>query len=125
MDLNICFLHHGEAAASRTGVYCGTLDQELTAEGRHMAQDFATAYQFLPCTAFYSSPLRRAVATAEPLCKAVRIQMQCKEGLREIGYGNGKEKPPMRSTVNSMTRMSAGWPIRGGAHPAEVKEESI
>jgi broad specificity phosphatase PhoE len=87
MSLIIYFLRHGETTASQTGGYCGTLDPELTPEGYQMAEDFADAYRSLPWVAVFSSPLRRAVATAKPLCEAAGIRMQLKEGLREIAYG--------------------------------------
>ena len=94
MSLTIYFLRHGETAASRTGGYCGTLDPDLTPEGYQMAKDFADAYKSLPWVAVFSSPLRRALTTAEPLCKATGIPMQLKEGLREIAYGQWEGKKP-------------------------------
>ena len=94
MSVTIYFLRHGETTASRTGAYCGALDPELTAEGYQMAEDFAAAYRSLPWAAVFASPQRRAVATAEPLCKASGIHMQLKEGLREIGYGQWEGKTP-------------------------------
>jgi len=94
MNLIIYFLRHGETTASQTGGYCGTLDPDLTSEGYQMAEDFANAYKSLPWAAVFSSPLRRAVATAKPLCEAAGIRMQLKEGLREIAYGQWEGKTP-------------------------------
>ena len=94
MNLTIYFLRHGETTASRTGGYCGTLDPDLTPEGYQMAEDFADAYRSLPWVAVFSSPLRRAVATAKPLCEAAGIRMKLKEGLREIAYGQWEGKKP-------------------------------
>ena len=94
MSLTIYFLRHGETTASRTGGYCGTLDPDLTPEGYQMAEDFAAAYTSLPWLGVFSSPLRRAVATATPLCEAAGIPMQLKEGLKEIAYGQWEGKTP-------------------------------
>ena len=94
MNLIIYFLRHGETTASQTGGYCGTLDPDLTSEGYQMAEDFANAYKSLPWVAVFSSPLRRAVATAKPLCEAAGIRIQLKEGLREIAYGQWEGKTP-------------------------------
>lgn len=94
MSLTIYFLRHGETASSRTGGYCGTLDPDLTPEGYQMAEDFADAYKSLPWVAVFSSPLRRAIATAKPLCDAAGIRMQLKKGLREIAYGQWEGKTP-------------------------------
>ena len=92
MSLIIYFLRHGETTANQTGGYCGTLDPESTPVGYQMAEDFADAYKSLAWTAIFSSPLHRAVATAEPLCAAAGIRMQLKEGLREIAYGHWEER---------------------------------
>ena len=94
MSLIIYFLRHGKTAASQTGGYCGTLDPDLTLEGYQMAEDFADAYKPLPWVAVFSSPLRRAVATAKPLCEAAEIGMQLKEGLKEMAFGQWEGKTP-------------------------------
>jgi probable phosphoglycerate mutase len=94
MSLIIYFLRHGETTASQTGCYCGTLDPDLTPAGYQMAEDFAAAYKSLPWVAVFSSPLRRAVATAKPLCEAAGIRMQLKEGLKEIAFGQWEGKTP-------------------------------
>ncbi len=95
MSLIIYFLRHGETTASQTGGYCGTLDPDLTPEGHQMAEEFADAYKSLPWTAVFSSPLRRAIATARPLCEAAGIRMQLKEGLKEIAFGQWEGKTPL------------------------------
>ena len=94
MSLTIYFLRHGETTASRTGRYCGALDADLTPEGYQMAEDFADAYKYLPWVAVFSSPLRRALGTANPLCEAAGIRMQLKKGLKEIAYGQWEGKTP-------------------------------
>ena len=94
MSLTTYFLRHGETDSSQAGGYCGSLDPDLTPEGHLMAQDFAAAYKSLPWTAVFSSPLRRAVATAQPLCDAVGIPLQRRDGLREVAYGEWEGKTP-------------------------------
>jgi len=56
-------------------------------EGHQMAQEFADAYRSISWTDVYVSPMKRAIATAQPLCDAVGLRMQIREGLREISYG--------------------------------------
>jgi len=87
MTLKIYLLRHGETAYSQRGAYCGALDAELTPEGRQMAQFFAEAYRSIPWMDVYVSPMKRAVATAQPLCDALGLPMQIRDGLREISYG--------------------------------------
>jgi broad specificity phosphatase PhoE len=130
MSLTLYFLRHGETTSSRTGGYCGTLDPDLTPEGYQMAEDFADAYKSLPWTAVFSSPLRRAVATAKPLCEAAGIRMQLKEGLRETAYGQWEGKNPEevnRKFHDSYVRWLAdpGWNApTGGERGIDIARRS-
>ncbi|MGB7912973.1 MAG: histidine phosphatase family protein [Desulfobaccales bacterium] len=92
MSLILYFLRHGETTASQTGGYCGVLDVALTPAGRQMAQDFAAAYGDFAWKAVFCSPLQRAVATAQPLCEAVGLTPQLRDGLKEIAYGQWEGK---------------------------------
>ena len=92
MSLTIYFLRHGETSYSKTGAYCGDLDTELTAEGVQMAKEFADAYRSLTWTAVYVSPKKRTIATAQPLCDTLGLEMQLRSGLEEIHYGKWEDQ---------------------------------
>jgi broad specificity phosphatase PhoE len=92
MSLKIYLLRHGETEYSQRGTYCGALDAGLTAEGHQMAKAFADAYCTIPWTDVYVSPMKRAIATAQPLCDAVGLPMQIRDGLREISYGAWEDR---------------------------------
>ncbi|MGB5772632.1 MAG: histidine phosphatase family protein [Crocosphaera sp.] len=94
MSLKLYFLRHGETTSSQTGTYCGRLDIDLTPEGVQMAEDFAQTYKDLPWKAVYCSPLKRAIATAKPLCDTLGIDMELRKGLKEIYYGEWEGKTP-------------------------------
>ncbi len=94
MGLTLYFLRHGETTSSQTGGYCGTLDPDLTPAGYEMARDFAAAYRDLTWEAVFCSPLKRAVATAQPLCEAVGLTPHLRDGLKEIAYGQWEGKTP-------------------------------
>ncbi len=94
MSLKLYFLRHGETTSSQTGTYCGRLDIELTPSGIQMAEDFAQTYQDIPWKAVYCSPLKRAIATAKPLCDRLGINMELRNGLKEIYYGEWEGKTP-------------------------------
>lgn len=95
MSLMLHFLRHGQTPYSRDNSFCGSgLDPELTDEGREMAQAVADAYRKTQWRAVYTSPARRAIMTAEPLCQAVGIQMRHRPGLHEIGYGRWEGLTP-------------------------------
>ena len=79
MGLTIYFLRHGETQASQSGAFAGLLDVELTPEGHQMGEDFAAAYKSLSWAAVFSSPLRRATDTAQPLCAALGLEMQVRD----------------------------------------------
>lgn len=92
MSLKLYLLRHGETIYSRTGGYCGELDPELTEAGKQMAEAFAEVYRSIPWAAVYVSPMKRTIATAKPLCEAVGIEMQLRDGLKEIRYGEWEDK---------------------------------
>lgn len=88
MSLNLYFLRHGQTTFSRDNIFsgCGS-DPELTEAGLAMAQAFAQSYRAIDWRAVYTSPLKRTVATARPLCEAIGKEMELRDGLREISYG--------------------------------------
>ncbi|GGA15977.1 histidine phosphatase family protein [Okeania sp. KiyG1] len=98
MNLKLYFIRHGETTYSKTGGYCGILDPELTPEGLEMAEQFAKTHSSLNWTAAYVSPMKRTIATAKPLCDAVGLEMQIRDGLKEIAYGKWEGETP--ETVN-------------------------
>jgi probable phosphoglycerate mutase len=94
MTLTLYFLRHGQTEWSRKNSYCGSLDPELTPDGLEMAASFATAYTSTSWKAIFSSPMRRTLATAKPLCEAVNMEPQLRDGLKEINYGSWEGKSP-------------------------------
>lgn len=57
-----------------------------------MAQAFAETYSKLPWEAIYVSPMKRTIATVKPLCDAIGMEMQLRDGLKEINYGKWEDK---------------------------------
>ena len=88
MNLTLYLLRHGQTELSRADSFCGSgLDPELTDDGLKMARAFADAYQSTPWRAIYSSSLRRGITTAQPLCDAMKMDLQTSANLDEIAYG--------------------------------------
>jgi probable phosphoglycerate mutase len=88
MNLTLYFLRHGQTTFSRDNVWSGSgLDIELTPLGLEMAQAFATAYRSTLWQAIYVSPMQRARATAQPLCNALNVEMELRDGLKEMSFG--------------------------------------
>lgn len=94
MTLKLYFLRHGQTSCSRANFFCGSSDPELTSDGLEMAQAFADAYQSIPWEAIFCSPMGRTIATAKPLCDAVGMQPELRDGLKEINYGKWENKTP-------------------------------
>lgn len=85
--MNLYLLRHGETEFSINGGFCGFTDADLTSDGKSMAQQFADAYHGIEWKAIYCSPLKRAVETAMPISKFVGLEIQKRDGLKEINYG--------------------------------------
>ncbi len=94
MSLTIYFLRHGQTEASRNNAFCGAIDSELTPEGLEMAEAFASAYSSISWKAIFCSPMKRTVATAKPLCAAIGMEPELRDGLKEINYGQWEGKTP-------------------------------
>jgi broad specificity phosphatase PhoE len=92
LSLKLYFLRHGETIYSQRGTYCGDLDPELTSEGAEMAKKFAEVHRSIAWTTAYVSPMKRTVATAKPLCEALALEMQLRDGLKEIRYGKWEDQ---------------------------------
>lgn len=100
MTLTLYFLRHGQTECSRSNSYCGSIDPELTPDGMEMAQVFADAYAPTHWKAIFSSPMRRTIATAKPLCDIVKLQPELRDGLKEINYGQWEGKTPETVSVD-------------------------
>lgn len=131
MSLRIYFVRHGETTYSQTGGFCGAIDPELTPAGSQMAEQFAATYAKLPWNAVYVSPMKRTIATAKPLCDAVGIEMQLRDGLREIKYGDweGKtveevKKDYEEDYINWLTEPAWNAPTNGGETSVEIASRS-
>lgn len=124
MSLKLYLLRHGQTPFSRDNDFCGAgLDPDLTPEGLAMAQAFAGGYKKVPWQAIYVSPLRRTIATAQPICDAVGMKMELRENLKEIHYGKweGMSVPTVsRDFHDDYIRWSAdpAWNSPTGGEPA-------
>jgi len=65
----------------------GRSDQSLTEVGRGQAKNLASAFEGLPVSGIVSSPLQRAMATAECIADTVGIRVVGDDRLREQSFG--------------------------------------
>jgi broad specificity phosphatase PhoE len=80
-------VRHGETAWNRRGLYQGTTDVPLSAEGRTQAETLAAALREVDFDAAYTSPLRRARETAETVLRGRGVPLVEVPELRELSYG--------------------------------------
>lgn len=64
----------------------------LNDKGKQQADALAQALKSAPIKAIYSSPLERAVETAQPLANELQLAVQIAPGLIELAYGDWQGK---------------------------------
>ena len=77
----------------------------LNDNGRRQAEEVARALCKAPIKAIYSSPLERAVETAQPLAQALNLEIQPAPGLIEVGFGDWTGK-----TLKQLSRLKL-WKV--------------
>jgi broad specificity phosphatase PhoE len=85
----ILFIRHGQTPANATGHWQGWTDAPLTPTGRAQAQAIARqlAVERGQVAALYTSPLRRALETAQVVGAALDLQPISVDQLKEIHFG--------------------------------------
>lgn len=77
----------------------------LNDNGKKQAQQLSDVLCKAPIKAIYSSPLERAVETAEPLAKALNMEIREAPGLVELAYGDWTGK-----TLKQLSRLKL-WKV--------------
>ena len=84
----LLLIRHGENEYVKKGKMAGQLpDVNLNEHGRQQAAELAEALKQIPIKAIYSSPLERALETAEPIAKGRRINIQLRPELMDTDIG--------------------------------------
>jgi len=84
----ILLARHGETDWNRENRYQGHADPPLNQTGRAQAAELAAALAAEPLAAIYSSPLRRALETAEILAVPHGLEPVTVDALREVDVGS-------------------------------------
>lgn len=130
--LSLYLLRHGQTTFSRNNAFCGAaLNPNLTDDGRQMAECFAKAYASKPWQAIFTSPLKRTLETAAPICSATAITPQVRDDLKEIGYGKweGKTIPEVEAEFHDdyirWTADPAWYPPTEGEPAVSIAHRSL
>lgn len=97
----LLLIRHGENDFVKTGKLPGDSPGiHLNENGRKQAQALGEALNVVPIKAIYSSPLERAVETAEPIAKARNLPIVQEPDLRDadVGKWQGKSLKVLRHT---------------------------
>ncbi len=85
--MRLILVRHGETDSNKARLALGRADVELNEHGRWQAQRLAASLKHEPIAAIYSSPLKRALATAEPIASSHGLEVQVDDGLIEMDIG--------------------------------------
>jgi broad specificity phosphatase PhoE len=83
----ILLVRHGQSQGNAEGRFGGHSATPLSARGRAQADATARALSNERVTAIYSSDLQRAIETAEPLARALKLEINRAEAFRERSVG--------------------------------------
>ena len=84
----ILLARHGETDWNREGRFQGHADPPLNETGRAQAAELAADLEGVELAAVYSSPLRRAVETAEVVAAEHGLEPVAVDALREVDVGS-------------------------------------
>jgi broad specificity phosphatase PhoE len=87
MSRQLILVRHGQTVDNVAGIAQGWNDSALSDIGQEQVQRLAERLAALKPTALYSSPLGRALATAEPIAAATGLPIVTMDELREMSYG--------------------------------------
>jgi probable phosphoglycerate mutase len=115
--MKVILVRHGETDWNRRGWAQGLSDNEMNETGEKQAEAVALALKGEKVDAIYTSPLKRAVATAQSINRFHRVKIETIEGLKELDIGklDGLRVQEMKSLYPSF------WCEWSGKHAAAAK----
>jgi broad specificity phosphatase PhoE len=88
MSRQLFLIRHGETLHNVAGIAQGWNDSALSDRGTRQVQSLAERIAAMQPTALYSSPLGRALSTAEAIAGTTGLRIETLDDLREMSYGN-------------------------------------
>jgi len=87
----IFLIRHGATILTAEDRFAGATDVPLSDEGREQARRLAIRLSGEALAAVYASPMGRTVETASILAKPHGLEVQLRDGLREISHGRWEQ----------------------------------
>jgi probable phosphoglycerate mutase len=129
--MRLILVRHGETDSNKASLALGREDVELNETGRWQAQRLAEALECKPLAAVYSSPLRRALVTAQAIAERHGLPVELDEGLieMEIGEMEGLTFQQVRERYPQFLQVWLGGraayePMPGGERLLDVQERA-
>ena len=108
MTTRIFLVRHGATVLTAEDRFAGATDVELSDEGREQARRLAVRLSRERIAAIYASPLGRTVETAAILARPHALDVQIRDGLREISHGRW-EQMTRREVEQQFPEEAAAW----------------
>jgi probable phosphomutase (TIGR03848 family) len=106
-------IRHGENEYVKKGLMAGRLPGvHLNKRGQEQAHAVADKLAGAPVKAIYSSPLERAIETAEPISKALSLTLITRPGLTEIDVGEWQDQSLKRLSRQKIWKIVSNAPSR-------------
>lgn len=83
----LILIRHGETLHNVAGIAQGWQDSELSERGQRQVRQLAERLKAMRIDAIFSSPLSRALATAQAVADATGLAISTIDELREMNYG--------------------------------------
>lgn len=116
MTTTIVLVRHGETDWNREHRFQGHADPPLNEAGRAQARTLAEELSQEPYARVFSSPLRRALETAEILAAGRGLEVETHAGLMEVDVGSwagltvSEVEARFPDGYRSWTESRSGWP---------------
>jgi probable phosphoglycerate mutase len=107
-NTRIFLVRHGATTLTAEDRFAGATDVPLSDEGREQARHLARRLAGHELTAAYASPLGRTVETARIVAEPHGLEVQTRDGLREISHGRW-EQMTRHEVEEQFPEESAAW----------------
>ncbi|MFC1938237.1 histidine phosphatase family protein [Chloroflexota bacterium] len=127
----IIMARHGETEWNVAEVFRGRIDVELNETGMKQAELLAGHLSTLKIDAVYSSPLKRALNTAEMIARYHEVDVEIAPGLTDFNYGDWQGLPH-REVKEKYKELYAEWAenphlvkMPAGESLSDVRERAV
>jgi broad specificity phosphatase PhoE len=104
----VFMVRHGATVVSAEDRFAGATDVELSDEGREQTRRLAERLSHEKIAAVYASPLGRTLETAKILAAPHKLEVQTRNGFREISHGHW-EQMTRREVEEKFPDEAAEW----------------